>query len=164
MRGHPCIPHALDDVELAGALAVADVTLGPPRLVLGVHPRGVHRRLVERHEAQAVEATLTAGVEPAAEAIEHRRAAGGGDLGWHEGLRLEAGDIDQVGDPAREVDVLEIRDREHLRVKSGDGAAGIEDPPVGEDDDARRLADLLDGEQLGHQLGADASGVALNQG
>ena len=157
------VPHAVDDVELAGATLVPEPHPGPLQLVLGVQAGLAHGLLVERHEADSVHAAGRGEVQRAAEPLQHRGPGRDRDLAARHLRGIDGGHVEKVRHPGGIVRILDRSNFPNRRLDSSHFATGPEHPCIRDDEDVRPLPNLVEGEQSCHQLRPDARGVALHQ-
>ena len=157
------VPHAVDDVELAGATLVPEPHPGPLQLVLGVQAGLAHGLLVERHEAYSVDPAGHREVERLPEPLQHRGPGRDRDPAARHLGGVHGGQVEKVRNPAGVVGVRDGGDLPNWRLEPGHLATGPEHPRVRDNEDVGPLPHLGEVEQPGHQLRPDARRIALHE-
>ena len=143
MGRDPCVPHAVDDVEFAGAPLAAQTLPGPLQLVFGIEARSVHGPFVEGHEANAIDRACLSEVEGFAEPLQHGATGRNGHLAERNVAWIDSRNIEKVGYLFGEVHVVDSRNRFDQRTQSCDVTACAKHPLVRHNQNIRACPYLL---------------------
>ncbi len=155
-------PKSFEHVEFAARAAMLQHFGEPAQLVLLRHSAGAQCRLVERREAYGVDLAALREFQREPQRIEHERAVGGGGLRRRERRRFPSVPF-QAHDGCVGCRSGAGRKRRQIQCQASDSRTGVEARALRDDTNARIGQRCAIGEQLGHQLGADAGGITRDQ-
>ncbi len=121
----------------------------------------MHRLLVERHEADAINHSGGGQVERRAETVQDCRASGRGDFSRGRIDGIEGVPLPQLWRAVGVVEALDILDELNGRVDPRHSGAFLEGPSVADDEEIGTPAHFFVIKQLRQEFRADSRGVTL---